>query len=157
MIIFKFSHWLCKFCWLQFFQLQHVTLTISIYIYHAWHMRHTSVPSDPIYILRHFMLLCIFSVIYQRWCQNVVRIKTKKWHMRHNQVSLTFLTLQLPWVTKTEFLPTISNQHQLMRIKKNINEGIINWSNNKFSKITPKELYSRQWGELLLRSWELKG
>ena len=155
MIIFKFSHWPCKFCWLQFFQLQHVTLTISIYIYHAWHMRHTSVPSDPIYILRHFMLLCIFSVIYQRWCQNVVRVKTKK-VAHETQPSVTdILNPSTPmsdqdWISPYYFKPTSSRQ--VMRIKKNIIEGIINWSNNKFSKITPKELYSRQQGELLLRS-----
>ena len=133
MIIFKFSHWLCKFCWLQFFQLQHVTLSISIYIYHAWHMHHTSVPSDPIYTLRHFMLLCIFSVIYQRWCQNVVRIKTKKWHMRHSQVSLTFLTFNSHEWPRLNFSLLFQTN-----IKQTIDENkekyqweIISWSNKK--------------------------
>ena len=35
--------------------------------------------------------------------------------------------------------------------------GIIGWSNPKFSKLTSQKLYGRQWGELLMRSWELKG
>ena len=30
-------------------------------------------------------------------------------------------------------------------------------SHTKFSKLTSQELYGRQKGELLLRSWELKG
>ena len=38
---------------------------------------------------------------------------------------------------------TISSR-QVMRIKKNINKGIISWSNTKFSKLTSQELYSRQ-------------
>ena len=38
---------------------------------------------------------------------------------------------------------TISSK-QMMRIKKNINKGIINWSNTKFSKLTSQELYSKQ-------------
>ena len=45
---------------------------------------------------------------------------------------------------------------QVIRIKKNVNKGIISWSNTKFSKLTSKKLYGRQWGELLMRSWELK-
>ena len=47
------------------------------------------------------------------------------------------LTLKLPWVTKTEFLLTITIQSpaQVMRIKKNINLGIISWSNTKFSEL----------------------
>ena len=47
---------------------------------------------------------------------------------------LIFSTLQLPWMFKTEFLITILIL--VMRIKKNINKGILNWSNTKFSKIT---------------------
>ena len=50
-----------------------------------------------------------------------------------------------------------TSSRQVMRIKKNIILGIINWSNPKFSKLTSQELYSRQQGELLMRSWELKG
>ena len=61
------------------------------------------------------------------------------------------LTFYLPWVTKTEFLLTISSR-QVMRIKKNIDKGIISWSNTKFSKLTSQELYGRQEGELLMRS-----
>ena len=38
---------------------------------------------------------------------------------------------------------TISSR-QVMRIKKNINKGIISWSNTKFSKLTSQELYGRQ-------------
>ena len=51
---------------------------------------------------------------------------------------------------------TISGR-QVMRKKKNINQRIISWSNTKFSKLTPQELYDRQWGELLKRSWGLNG
>ena len=61
------------------------------------------------------------------------------------------LTFYLPWVTKTEFLLTISSR-QVMRIMKNIDKGIISWSNTKFSKLTLQELYGRQEGELLMRS-----
>ena len=38
---------------------------------------------------------------------------------------------------------TISSS-QVMRIKKNINKGIISWSNTKFFKLTSQELYGRQ-------------
>ena len=38
---------------------------------------------------------------------------------------------------------TVSTR-QVMRIKKNINWGIIDWSNTKFSKLTLQELYGRQ-------------
>ena len=51
----------------------------------------------------------------------------------------------------------IISSRQVMRMKKNINQGIISWSNTKFSKLTPQELYDRQEQELLMRSWELKG
>ena len=40
---------------------------------------------------------------------------------------------------------------QKVRIKKNINWGIISWSNTKSSKLTSEELYRRQWGELVRR------
>ena len=33
---------------------------------------------------------------------------------------------------------------QVMRKTKNINKGIISWSNTKFSKLTSQELYGRQ-------------
>ena len=33
---------------------------------------------------------------------------------------------------------------QVMRIKKDINQGIISWSKTKFSKVTSQELYDRQ-------------
>ena len=38
---------------------------------------------------------------------------------------------------------TVSTR-QVMRINKNINWGIISWSNNKFLKLTLQELYGRQ-------------
>ena len=38
---------------------------------------------------------------------------------------------------------TISSR-QVMRIKKNINEGIISWTNTKFSKLASQEVYGRQ-------------
>ena len=40
-------------------------------------------------------------------------------------------------------IDTISSR-QVMRIKKNINQGIVSWSNTKFSKLTSQELYDRQ-------------
>ena len=43
-----------------------------------------------------------------------------------------------------------------MRIKKNISKGIKSRSNTKFFKLTSQELYSRQFGELLMRSCELR-
>ena len=49
------------------------------------------------------------------------------------------------------------SSRQEMRIWKNINYRIISWLNTKFSKLTSLELYGRQYGELLIRSWELKG
>ena len=33
---------------------------------------------------------------------------------------------------------------QVMRIKKDINQGFISWSKTKFSKVTSQELYDRQ-------------
>ena len=41
------------------------------------------------------------------------------------------------------FINTISSR-QVMRIKKNINCGIIGWSSAKFSKLTSWQLYSTQ-------------
>ena len=38
----------------------------------------------------------------------------------------------------------------VMRIRKNINLGIISWSNTKFSELSLLELYGWQWGE-----WEI--
>ena len=44
-----------------------------------------------------------------------------------------------------------------MRIKRNINKGIISWSDTKFSKLTSQELYDRQYGELPNEILEVKG
>ena len=33
---------------------------------------------------------------------------------------------------------------QVLRIQKNISQGIISWSNTKFSELTPQELYGRR-------------
>lgn len=46
---------------------------------------------------------------------------------------------------------------QVMRIRKNISRGIVSWSNTKFSKLTLLELYGRQWGEFMMRSWGMEG
>ena len=35
--------------------------------------------------------------------------------------------------------------------------GIIGWSNSIFSKLSSHKLYGRLYGELLMKSWELKG
>ena len=53
-------------------------------------------------------------------------------------------------------IDTISSRRE-MRIKNNINQGIISWSSTKFSDLTSQELYNRQLGELLMRYWEWKG
>ena len=48
------------------------------------------------------------------------------------------LTVLVSLVTYTEFLLTLSVQYQgrqVMRVKKNINQGIIGWSNSKFSNL----------------------
>ena len=33
---------------------------------------------------------------------------------------------------------------QVLRINQKVNEGLISWSNTKFSELTSKELYDRQ-------------
>ena len=43
-----------------------------------------------------------------------------------------------------------------MRIKKNINLGIVSWSNTKFSELTLWELCGWQWGELQIWSGSLR-
>ena len=48
------------------------------------------------------------------------------------------------------------SSRQVMRRKKNINQGTISLYNPKFYKLTLQELYGRQKGELLMRSRELK-
>ena len=57
-------------------------------------------------------------------------------------------TFKIPWVTKTEFLLTISRQYKAdkcwEKLKENINKGIISWFNNKFSTLTSQEVYDRQ-------------
>ena len=54
------------------------------------------------------------------------------------------------------YIINTKSRRQVMRTKKSIN-GIISRSNTKFSEITSEELYSRQSGEILIRSWELEG
>ena len=49
------------------------------------------------------------------------------------------------------------SRRQEMRTKKSINKGVISWSNTKFSEVTLEDLYSRQSGDVLMTSWELKG
>ena len=67
-----------------------------------------------------------------------------------NTLSL-MVTIEVNPVSPTSDLDRISpysfstvSSRQVMRIKKNINKGIIGWSNSKFSKLTSYELYSRQ-------------
>ena len=51
------------------------------------------------------------------------------------------LSLKLPSVIKADFLLAISIQNQtrqVMRVKRNINQGITSWSDIKFSKLTLK-------------------
>ena len=40
-----------------------------------------------------------------------------------------------------------TSSKQVVRIKKYINYQISSWSNIKFSELTSKDLYGRQWGE----------
>ena len=44
-----------------------------------------------------------------------------------------------------------------MRIKNDMNKEIIGWSNSKFSKLTSHKLFGKQQGELLMKSWQIKG
>ena len=44
-----------------------------------------------------------------------------------------------------------------MRIMKKYKLGDYKLINTKFSMLTSQELYGRQLGELLMRSWDLKG
>ena len=62
------------------------------------------------------MFLRVSSVIDQRWCKKMVRTKKKvAAHKAQSSVSHVLsetLPIKLPWVTKTEFLLTISIQNQ---------------------------------------------
>ena len=42
------------------------------------------------------------------------------------------------------YVISMISSRQVIRIKKNINWGIIGWSNSKFSKLTSHKLYGRQ-------------
>ena len=73
------------------------------------------------------------------------------------EAHLIALNFQLPWVTKTEFILTISMQYpadKWWELEKSFNKGIISWSYTKLSKITSWELCGRQQGELWMRSKE---
>ena len=82
--------------------------------------------------------LCLFFFFYHLFLflfqshSNVIQIKSKPGLL----VTLTYnlQTLSLPWVTKTEFLLTMSTRW-VLRIKKNINLWITSWSNTKFSEL----------------------
>ena len=69
------------------------------------------------------------------------------------------LTLYLPWVTRTEFLPTISIQYTAGKGRKfkKMDKGVISWLNAKFSWLKSRELHGREKGELAMRCWEAKG
>ena len=47
---------------------------------------------------------------------------------------------------------TTKSSRQAIKIEKNINQGIVGWSNTKVSELTSKELYRKNLEELLLRS-----
>ena len=95
-------------------------------------------------------------------CLFTAPVSTHKPHLwRHSSCCLIFwlklfapapshtaaLTLLTPISDRDRISPyninTISSR-QVMRIKKNINKGIISWSNIKFPKRTSRELYGRQ-------------
>ena len=76
-------------------------------------------------------LLTSFQLIYGKWAlPSVGPSPNTNWLLLLH----LHLALWLPWVTKTEFLLTILSRQE-MSLKKNINNGIINWSNTKFSKV----------------------
>ena len=64
---------------------------------------------------------------------------------------------ELPLYTLFNSLSPTSDRDRISPYTVNIDQGIIGWSNSKFSKLTLYKLYSRQLGELLMKSWELKG
>ena len=81
----------------------------------------------------------------------------KWWKFRFILAVLQILKNVLNWGISLEILAPISDQdrsfldtintilsRQMMRIKKNINWGIINWCNTKFSKLMSWILYRRQ-------------
>ena len=72
-------------------------------------------------------------------------------------VTLNPLNLQSDQNRISPYRINTLSSRQVMRIKKNINKGITSWSNTKFSKLASWELYVRQGGELLMRSWDWKG
>ena len=104
-----------------------------------------------IWTLFGFKLLSLHFIELKRWlssfcslmrsgmcCLTILFIVTLR-----VSISLISLTLYLPWVTKREFLLTISSI-EVTRIKKNINKRIIISFNTKFSKLTSYELYGRR-------------
>ena len=52
---------------------------------------------------------------------------------------------------------TMSSRQVMRIITKNVNWGTIGWSNTKFSALISYQLYGRQLGELVIRSWDWKG
>ena len=88
-----------------------IFLTHFIYIMKHYHSVSKKKKSNIIPLTncaKDSILSCVCSVIDHRWHQSVVR--TKKWYTKYNWVC--HLILYLPWVTKREFLLTISIQHQ---------------------------------------------
>ena len=84
--------------------------------------------------------------LFSQACYKMVRCNMFVWYAMeglHNP-----LTLYFPWVAESS--------RQVRRIEKKLVEKK-SWSNTKFSKLKSWVFYGRQSGELLTRSWELKG
>ena len=67
--------------------------------------------------------------------------------VRFMMCSLNFFNPLTPISDQDRISPcdiNTTSRRQVMRIKKNISERIISWSNIKFSKLTSQELYGRQ-------------
>ena len=119
--------------------------------------------SSPRQHLRQFMENSVEKCILMLGCQGLkLKVLLRKAEVRcdcvgQGWVTLNPLNLQSDQNRISPYRINTLSSRQVMRIKKNINKGITSWSNTKFSRLASWELYVRQGGELLMRSWEWKG
>ena len=97
-------------------------------------------PAVPGVLLFCFNLIILSSVIFY-WTD------TETWNLIINP-----LTLRSDQDRISPYNINSMSRWQVMRIKRNISQAIISWSNTKISKLTSWELYSRHWGQLLMWS-----
>ena len=97
-------------------------------------------PAAPGVLLFCFNLIFLSSVIFY-WTD------TETWNLIINP-----LTLRSDQDRISPYNINSMSRWQVMRIKRNISQAIISWSNTKISKLTSWELYSRHWGQLLMWS-----